>query len=109
MTILEAHELVLADPEPFVRIGAHGASALQIKARAWAKNEDYWTVYFDRGVFVRYEAVFENRVCGFRCYSSIPLPFCYNFSYYTPMQRILKGFFLKFNIKIIFCVANKPF
>lgn len=47
MTILEAHELVLADPEPFVRIGAHGASALQIKARAWAKNEDYWTVYFD--------------------------------------------------------------
>ncbi len=47
MTILEAHELVLDDPAPFVRVGAHGASALQIKARAWTKSADYWTVYFD--------------------------------------------------------------
>lgn len=46
-TILEAHELVLDDPAPFVRVGAHGTSGLQIKARAWTKNADYWTVYFD--------------------------------------------------------------
>ncbi len=45
--ILEAHELVLSDPEPFVRIGGHGKSGLQLKARAWTKNADYWTVYFD--------------------------------------------------------------
>ena len=47
MAILEAHELVLDDPAPFVRVAAHGASALQIKARAWTKSADYWTVYFD--------------------------------------------------------------
>ncbi len=47
MAILEAHELVLNDPAPFVRVGAHGPSALQIKARAWTKSADYWDVYFD--------------------------------------------------------------
>ncbi|MBE6556499.1 MAG: mechanosensitive ion channel, partial [Ruminococcaceae bacterium] len=29
------------------RMAAHGASSIQIKARAWVKSEDYWTVYFD--------------------------------------------------------------
>ncbi len=45
--IFEKHELVLKDPAPFVRMSAHGASAIQIKARAWTQNSDYWTVYFD--------------------------------------------------------------
>ena len=47
MDIFEKHELVLKDPAPFVRMAAHGASAIQIKARAWVNNADYWTVYFD--------------------------------------------------------------
>ena len=47
MAILEAHDLVLDDPAPFVRVSAHGASAVEIKARAWTKSADYWTVYFD--------------------------------------------------------------
>ena len=46
--ILTAHELVLDTPAaPFVRMGSHDASAIVIKARAWTKNSDFWTVYFD--------------------------------------------------------------
>ena len=45
--ILEKHELVLKDPAPFVRVSAHGTSAMIIKSRAWVKNADYWAVYFD--------------------------------------------------------------
>ncbi len=45
--ICVAHELVLEDPKPFVRVKEHGSSSINITARAWAKNSDYWTVYFD--------------------------------------------------------------
>ncbi len=46
-TLIESHALVLKDKDTFVRMAAHGASSIQIKARAWVKSEDYWTVYFD--------------------------------------------------------------
>ena len=45
--ICVAHELVLKDPVPFVRVKEHGSSSINITARAWTKNSDYWTVYFD--------------------------------------------------------------
>lgn len=45
--ICVAHELVLKDPQPFVRVKEHGASSINITARTWTKNADYWTVYFD--------------------------------------------------------------
>ncbi len=45
--ILSNHELVLKDPVPFVRMAEHGASSINIKARAWVNNADYWTVNFD--------------------------------------------------------------
>ena len=45
--IFVAHELVLNDPQPFVRVKEHGSSSINITARAWTKNADYWTVYFD--------------------------------------------------------------
>ncbi len=45
--ICENHELVLKDPAPFVRVGEHGASSINIKTRVWTKSADYWTVYFD--------------------------------------------------------------
>lgn len=45
--LMNAHELVLKDPAPFVRLSQHGDSALVFTARAWAKSEDYWTVYYD--------------------------------------------------------------
>ena len=47
MNILTSHELTLDDPAPYVRMGAHSASSIDINARAWAKNSDYWTVYPD--------------------------------------------------------------
>ncbi len=47
MDICVAHELVLKDPQPFVRVKEHGSSSINITARAWVNNADYWTVYFD--------------------------------------------------------------
>lgn len=45
--ILKAHELVLDDPAPFVRMSDHAASSVDITARAWVNSADYWTVHFD--------------------------------------------------------------
>ena len=45
--LANAHELVLKDPEPFVRLGEHGDSALVFYLRVWVKADDYWTVNFD--------------------------------------------------------------
>ncbi|MBQ2714363.1 MAG: mechanosensitive ion channel [Clostridia bacterium] len=47
LDIAKAHELVLTDPEPFVRVSEHGASSINIVARVWVKSADYWTVNFD--------------------------------------------------------------
>lgn len=49
-TLLElanAHELVLQEPAPFVRLGEQGDSALVFYLRVWVKASDYWTVNFD--------------------------------------------------------------
>lgn len=45
--LLTEHELTLDDPAPFVRVSEHGASSINITARAWVKSGDYWTVNFD--------------------------------------------------------------
>ena len=45
--VVAEHPLALAEPEPMVRLAAHGDSALTYKVRVWCKNEDYWTVFFD--------------------------------------------------------------
>lgn len=42
-----AHPLALKEPAPFVRLSAHGDSALTFTTRVWCKNADYWDVYFD--------------------------------------------------------------
>ncbi len=47
MSVIEAHELIMKDPTPFVRLSNHNASSLDYTVRVWAKSEDYWTVYFD--------------------------------------------------------------
>ena len=44
--VLANNELVLKDPESFVKISACASSGIEITVRAWCKNEDYWTVYF---------------------------------------------------------------
>lgn len=45
--VIEAHPLILKDPEPFVRLAELNSNSLDIKVRVWVKNADYWTVYFD--------------------------------------------------------------
>ena len=42
-----AHELVLKDTAPFIRVKEHGTSSINIVTRVWSKTADYWTVYFD--------------------------------------------------------------
>jgi len=53
--ILESHELVLKDKDITVRVSNHGASSIDIVARAWAKSGDYWTVKFDVLEEVKYQ------------------------------------------------------
>lgn len=44
---MEAHELVLKEPAPMVRVSEHGESSINLVARAWVNSADYWTVKFD--------------------------------------------------------------
>lgn len=53
--VITSHELVLKDPEHFVRMTAIGDSAVTITARAWCKNADFWAVKFDIGDKVKAE------------------------------------------------------
>ena len=41
------HALVLADPEPVVRLHEIGHAATKLICRVWTKSENYWTVYWD--------------------------------------------------------------
>lgn len=45
--IVDKHELVHKEPEPFIRLGEMGDSSLNFNIRIWANTENYWTVYFD--------------------------------------------------------------
>lgn len=45
--LADAHDLVMKDPEPFVRLGEQGDSALVFYLRVWVQAPDYWTVNFD--------------------------------------------------------------
>ncbi len=47
MEIAEKHELIVADPAPTVRMSAHSSSSIDLSAKFWCKNSDYWTVKFD--------------------------------------------------------------
>ena len=46
-SIITKHELILKDPEPFVRLGNLGDSSIDFKVRVWTKTADYWAVFFD--------------------------------------------------------------
>lgn len=47
MSVAEAHEKVLKDPAPFIRLTAQAASSLDYTFRVWVNGADYWEVYFD--------------------------------------------------------------
>ena len=44
---VKAHPLVLADPEPVVRVHELAASSVNFICRPWTKTSDYWAVYWD--------------------------------------------------------------
>ena len=45
--IVEAHELVLKDPAPVIRLHELGDSSVNFVVRPWSKTSDYWDVYWD--------------------------------------------------------------
>ena len=45
--VAAAHEKVLKDPPPTIRLSAHASSSLDYTFRVWCNSADYWDVYFD--------------------------------------------------------------
>jgi len=45
--IIQQHELILADPEPVVKLHGIEKYSLEFIARPWVKTADYWQVYWD--------------------------------------------------------------
>ena len=46
-SIIDKHELILADEDKVVRLKTHADSALVFTLRVWTETENYWNVYFD--------------------------------------------------------------
>jgi len=55
--IVSAHEKVLKDPEPNVKLHTLGDSSVNFIVRPWTETDDYWDVYWDimREVKVRFD------------------------------------------------------
>ena len=55
--IVTEHEMVLATPEPNIRLHTLGDSSVNFIVRPWVKTEDYWSVYWDltREVKMRFD------------------------------------------------------
>lgn len=49
LALLEAarDDRTFSDPAPFAAVASYGDSAIGYTLRLWAKNEDYWDLYFD--------------------------------------------------------------
>jgi len=45
--IVAAHDKVLDDPEPVIRLHELGESSVNFIVRPWSKTSDYWDVYWD--------------------------------------------------------------
>ncbi len=45
--LVDADSRILRDPAPFIRMTAHGDSAVEWTIRAWATTQDQWPVYWD--------------------------------------------------------------
>jgi small conductance mechanosensitive channel len=46
LDLLKNDKRILADPEPFVALGALADSSVNLTVRAWVKGADYWDVFF---------------------------------------------------------------
>ncbi|MGI9343703.1 MAG: mechanosensitive ion channel domain-containing protein [Gammaproteobacteria bacterium] len=56
--IIDAHDKVLADPEPTIRLHELADSSVNFIVRPWVESDDYWDVYWDvmREVKMRFDA-----------------------------------------------------
>ncbi len=45
--IVDAHDAVLEDPEPMIKLHELGDSSVNFIVRPWVKTEDYWDTYWD--------------------------------------------------------------
>ncbi len=46
-TVLQAHPLVLDDPEPVIQVNELANSSVNFICRPWVRSDDYWTVYWE--------------------------------------------------------------
>ena len=56
--IVEAHDKVLDDPEPMIKLHELADSSVNFVVRPWVQSDDYWDVYWDvmREVKMRFDA-----------------------------------------------------
>jgi len=47
LQVLAKNPLALQEPEPLVRVCAHGSNSVDIACRVWVSTENYWTLNFD--------------------------------------------------------------
>lgn len=47
MELVNADGRILRTPEPFIGLGNLGASSIDITLRVWARQSDYWSIYYD--------------------------------------------------------------
>lgn len=45
--IIDADSRILKEPAPFIALSSLNSSSIDIAVRVWAKQEDYWSIYFD--------------------------------------------------------------
>jgi small conductance mechanosensitive channel len=55
MSVIRTHELILADPAPFVRVSELGGSSVNFACKVWVNAPDYWQVFFDLNEGVKKE------------------------------------------------------
>lgn len=46
LDVINSHDKVLDDPEPFIALNELGSSSVNLAVRCWCKKEDYWDIYF---------------------------------------------------------------
>jgi len=56
LEIVNSHDKVFKDPEPFVRLGSLGDSSVNLTVRVWCNKEDYWDIhwYVNEKVYEKY-------------------------------------------------------
>lgn len=54
-SIVDKNQLILKNPEPLIRLGAHKDSALEIVVKLWVPNDKYYEAFYDMSEAVKSE------------------------------------------------------